>query len=242
MHTPDGSPCGLLNHLSRSCRIITSTLDVSVLPGLLAQMGMLQSFSTALNGKEHVCIQLDGRILGWATPVVAKHIATMLRIYKTESKHNVPLDLEIGYVPQSKGGQYPGLYLFSTRSRMMRPVKYLYNNRLDQVGSFEQVYMDIAIKPDEIDETLTTHVEYSPTNILSIIANMTPFSDFNQSPRNMYVKAISFTIRAHSLLQVSMSDGKANNGNTCYGSSTSYRQQTIPTPNRTDSSRQTAAV
>jgi len=34
-------------------------------------------------------------------------------------------------------------------------------------------------------------VEYDPTNILSIVANLTPFSDFNQSPRNMYVYQLS---------------------------------------------------
>jgi hypothetical protein len=33
---------------------------------------------------------------------------------------------------------------------------------------------------------VTTHLELSKTNFLSIIANMTPFSDHNQSPRNMY--------------------------------------------------------
>lgn len=63
---------------------------------------------------------------------------------------------------------------------MMRPVKYLGNNRDDQVGSFEQVYMDIACTPAEIEAGVSTHVEHAPTNFLSILANLTPFSDFNQ--------------------------------------------------------------
>ncbi|KAK5188184.1 DNA-directed RNA polymerase I subunit RPA2, partial [Cryomyces antarcticus] len=46
--------------------------------------------------------------------------------------------------------------------------------------------MSIAVTDSEIASGDSTHVEYDPTNILSIIANMTPFSDFNQSPRNMY--------------------------------------------------------
>ena len=62
--------------------------------------------------------------------------------------------------PPSRGGQYPGLYLFSTRARMMRPVKYLANNRDDQVGSFEQVYMDIACTQAEIEAGVSTHVEH----------------------------------------------------------------------------------
>ncbi len=32
----------------------------------------------------------------------------------------------------------------------------------------------------------TTHMELSETAMLSAVASLTPFSDFNQSPRNMY--------------------------------------------------------
>lgn len=147
---------------------------------------MTQPFSTKVDGRRNLCVQLDGRVVGWAPQSILQRMATTLRIWKTEGKHNIPLDLEIGYVPISQGGQYPGLYLFSTRSRMMRPVRYLGNGKDDQVGSFEQVYMDIACTPEEIEKGVSTHVEHSPTNFLSILANLTPFSDFNQSPRNIY--------------------------------------------------------
>ncbi|EKM59942.1 uncharacterized protein PHACADRAFT_115318 [Phanerochaete carnosa HHB-10118-sp] len=186
VHTPDGSPCGLLNHLSRTCRIVTQPLAVAHIPALLVSHGMTQAFSTLVDGRRNLCIQLDGRVIGWAPQNTAQRLATSLRIWKTEGKHNVPLDLEIGYVPTSQGGQYPGLYLFSSRSRMMRPVKYLSNGRNDQIGSFEQVYMNIACTPEEIEKGVFSHVEHKPTNFLSILANLTPFSDFNQSPRNIY--------------------------------------------------------
>ena len=152
---------------------------------------MTQAFTISVDGRRNLCIQLDGRVIGWAPAAVCKQLATSLRIWKTEGKNNVPLDLEIGFVPVSKGGQYPGLYLFASRSRMMRPVKYLANGRDDQVGSFEQVYMDIACTPAEIEDDVSTHVEHSPTNFLSILANLTPFSDFNQSPRNIYQCQVS---------------------------------------------------
>jgi DNA-directed RNA polymerase I subunit RPA2 len=141
---------------------------------------MTQPFASEIDGRRSLCVQLDGKVIGWAPPSLAKQLATNLRIWKTEDLHGVPLDLEIGMVPPSRGGQYPGLYLFSTRARMMRPVKYLANNREDQVGSFEQVYMDIACTPAEIEAGVSTHVEHAPTNFLSILANLTPFSDFNQ--------------------------------------------------------------
>ena len=143
-------------------------------------------FAASINGKNSVVVQLDGRIIGWASPAKSKALANLLRRLKTEGDKQVPLDLEIGYVPITKGGQYPGLYLFSSRSRMMRPVTYLANGKVDHLGTFEQVYMDVACTPEEIEKGVSTHVELDPTSMLSVIANLTPFSDFNQSPRNMY--------------------------------------------------------
>jgi DNA-directed RNA polymerase I subunit RPA2 len=85
-----------------------------------------------------VCVQLDGRVLGYCPPKQAKVIADTLRYWKVEGSHDVPLTLEIGYVPNSQGGMYPGLYMSSAKSRMYRPVKYLPLNKVDFVGPFEQ--------------------------------------------------------------------------------------------------------
>lgn len=185
VHTPDGSPCGLLNHFSHTCQLVTRELDTSTIQPLLSSMGMTPPFAHA-DGRTHLVVQLDGAIIGYATPALALQMAQTLRLFKTEQSRGVPLDLEVGFVPVSKAGQYPGLYLFSGRSRMMRPVKYLANGRMDHVGPFEQVYLDVACLPEDVHEGQTSHIEWAPTNILSVIANLTPFSDFNQSPRNMY--------------------------------------------------------
>ncbi|KAK9380150.1 uncharacterized protein V2V93DRAFT_371774 [Kockiozyma suomiensis] len=185
VHTPDGSPCGLLNHLAHKCVITTEAVDASAIPGLVRGLGV-SAPNMIGSGPNMCCVQLDGQVLGWCSHKTAKRVADSLRFWKVEGTHGVPVELEIGLVPTSNGGQYPGLYLFSSQSRMLRPVKYLPTDKQDMLGPFEQVYMDIACSPEEISSGLHTHVEYSPTNILSILANMTPFSDFNQSPRNMY--------------------------------------------------------
>ncbi|CAG89744.1 DEHA2F22902p [Debaryomyces hansenii CBS767] len=185
VHTPDGSPCGLLNHLSHKCQIATEASDVSQVPVALAQLGVSPAHSFAA-GPNLCCVQLDGKVMGWTTHEHGKIVADTLRYWKVEGNHGLPLDLEVGYVPPSTKGQYPGLYLFGGHSRMMRPTKYLPLNKTDILGPFEQVYMDVAVTPAEIENNIHTHVEFSPTNILSILANLTPFSDFNQSPRNMY--------------------------------------------------------
>ncbi|KAM0516938.1 hypothetical protein ACHAPE_005050 [Trichoderma viride] len=184
VHTPDGSPCGLLNHMTHKCKIMTDHLDVSNVPALVAELGAVETSSASTD--ESVVIMMDGKVIGWSTPKESLRIADCLRYWKVEGTHRVPLQLEIGYIPPSHGGSYPGLYLSSTPARMVRPVKYLPLQKEDFVGPHEQPYMSIAVVPQEIESGVSTHVEYDPTNMLSILANMTPFSDFNQSPRNMY--------------------------------------------------------
>lgn len=49
-----------------------------------------------------------------------------------------------------------------------------------------QIFMNIAIFEDEVLAGVTTHQELFPHSLLSVIANFIPFSDHNQSPRNMY--------------------------------------------------------
>ncbi|KAB2575542.1 DNA-directed RNA polymerase I subunit RPA2 [Lasiodiplodia hormozganensis] len=136
--------------------------------------------------EDSVVVQLDGRVLGYCSPKQAKVIHDTLRYWKVEGTHNVPKELELGYIPNTNGGQYPGIYMFSQPARMYRPVKYLPLDSLDYVGPFEQPYMSIACTEPEIVSGDSTHVEFDPTNILSVLAAQTPYSDYNQSPRNMY--------------------------------------------------------
>ncbi|KAK3337240.1 hypothetical protein B0T19DRAFT_379411 [Cercophora scortea] len=183
VHTPDGSPCGLLSHLAHKCKIMTAPVDASVVPRLAFELGTVDISSAATS--ESVVVMLDGKIIGWCTPMECKTIADTFRHWKVEGRHGLPKELEIGYVSPSNGGSYPGLYMSSQAARMVRPVKYLPLGKEDFVGPHEQPYMSIACTEPEIIPD-STHVEFDPTNILSILANMTPFSDFNQSPRNMY--------------------------------------------------------
>lgn len=83
-------------------------------------------------------------------------------------------------------GQYPGLFLFVGPARMMRPILNLRAKKIEYIGTFEQVYMEIAISSDEAYEDVTTHLELSKTAFMSNLANLIPMPDCNQSPRNMY--------------------------------------------------------
>lgn len=62
----------------------------------------------------------------------------------------VPSDLEVGYVPMSFGGAYPGLFLFTNPSRFIRPVKNISipsedSNDVELIGPFEQVNVDAIV-------------------------------------------------------------------------------------------------
>ena len=49
-----------------------------------------------------------------------------------------------------------------------------------------KVFLDVACLQDDYRPKRTTHRELDTLNMLSLVAALTPFSDYNQSPRNMY--------------------------------------------------------
>jgi DNA-directed RNA polymerase I subunit RPA2 len=78
VHTPDGSPCGLLNHLAMPVELITHPLDRSRLPLLLAQLGLIPvedlASATAADLAHTFDVLVDGRLMGW----VPKHLVQVL--------------------------------------------------------------------------------------------------------------------------------------------------------------------
>jgi len=122
----------------------------------------------------------------------AQMISDRLRALKVKGLEKVPPTLEIGLTLPSSGPQFAGLYLWSTVARMMRPVYYLENKihttnnnlPIELIGSYEQVYLQVAC--GQTIPQNPTHKEINEINMLSLVASLTPFSDLNQSPRNMY--------------------------------------------------------
>ena len=61
----------------------------------------------------------------------------------------IPDDMEVGYVPLSMGGAYPGLYLCTSPSRFVRPVRNISipsngSENIEFIGPFEQVIIDFS--------------------------------------------------------------------------------------------------
>ena len=194
VHTPDGGPCGLLNHISRQCHIVTApqmSPDHSEFVEVCCSIGMSPAVDLgSVFPSEYLKVVLDGKLIGMVSPDKAEEFIESLRYLKVMQIPGkpVPEKMEIGYIPPSpfqKGVQYPGIYLYTVEARFMRPVKNLSLNKVEWIGPLEQIYMSIACVEEDIRED-TTHQELDPSHILSVLAGQVPFLNYNQSPRNMY--------------------------------------------------------
>ena len=120
-----------------------------------------------------------------------------LRWLKVSGHSGVYEYLEIYSILDSSDLLYPAIHLYTSPARVMRPVRYLGSSAsqspIEYIGAQEQIAMEIAIVESDYREGETTHQELTPTNMLSVVASMTPFSDFNQSPRNMYRQSTQHT-------------------------------------------------
>lgn len=199
VHTPDGGPCGLLSHMALKCSVLAypanrENREFANLEELLISFGVApvgaggeKNDGRSASTFSHFPVCIDGKIIGGATPKICRNIAIHLRMLKVAEEPTVPHTLEIALIPAgNSGAPYPGLYLFTSAARLIRPVLQRASGRTEYIGPMEQPFMDIACLDEDIREGITTHQELDPNNMLSLIASLTPFSDYNQSPRNMY--------------------------------------------------------
>lgn len=83
VHTPDGAPCGLLNHLAMNC-IVTKHPDPELknnVVSVLLDLGMLPS-SITLNWKNCYTVMLDGKIIGSIEDGIVARVCDKLRMLK----------------------------------------------------------------------------------------------------------------------------------------------------------------
>lgn len=187
VHTPDGAPCGLLNHIAVGCRATdfpTPQEQNLAVERLLAELGM--AGVAAVLPPRYLPVLLNGRVIGHIPAARAHEIADVVRLHKVKHTRNLPETLEIALTDGLYGTGHPALYLSSDMGRMVRPVVHQAAGAIEWIGALEQMFLDIALPAEKEMVAVASHRELSPLNMLSILANLTPFSDMNQSPRNMY--------------------------------------------------------
>jgi len=165
---------------------------------LLSALGMVAAGVSMGDGQ----VSLDWRfvpvVLGGLAPGVLGPAVQRLRVSKSCSaassepcglgdRWSLDPTIELACIPPLArgGGAYPGLFLSTQPGRLVRPVHQLLSNRPEWLGPMEQVFLEVACLPSDLTP-LSTHLELDPAAMLSHIAALTPFSDCNQSPRNMY--------------------------------------------------------
>lgn len=162
VHTPDGSPCGLLNHLTHRCNVVATGAperDIIFLEQLLAANGMPVATPDAPAPRlpAHVAVHLDGRILGHLPAARVPAVVAQLRSAKAQALKKadpgsstpaaglagVPYHLEACHLPYERGGPYPALILQTQAARMARPVRQVGTRAVELIGSLEQFNLHV---------------------------------------------------------------------------------------------------
>jgi DNA-directed RNA polymerase I subunit RPA2 len=148
VHTPDGSPCGLLNHLTMSVNVTTEPEDASKLPQLLLDLGLIpNNAGSQLVGANAYSVLLDGKAMGFFKAKDIQSVVDKMRTFKVNPNDTrIAAMTELCLVPRRPNGQYPGLFIFTGASRMMRPVMNIAMNAVEWIGTFEQVYLETGIR------------------------------------------------------------------------------------------------
>lgn len=182
VHTPDGAPCGLLNHISSRCRPMGKPIEFTEQNFVDSTVGLDYSLvdkSISIFPKEFVPLMLNGMVIGYTEH--PQDLEKDLRLLKI--KGTLPKGLEIAYLP--KKPFFSGIYMFSGEGRLLREVIHLGTSKKDWIGPLEQLNLKIGCVKEDITDT-TSHQEITPLSLLSLLACCIPFPDHNQSPRNMY--------------------------------------------------------
>ncbi len=215
VHTPDGSPCGLLNHLTAACRAVTHepaepAEAENAIVAVLAGLGMAPA-APALAAPPppgHLAVLLDGKVVGAVRAALAPALVAHLRALKAArlaaeedltpgaklmaaagDEELVPSHLEVAHIPYERGAPYPGVFLFSQAARLVRPVRQLASGAAELIGTLEQGNLSVRCPDGGAGGSRGlrfTHAEFGTGAMLSVVASLTPYSDYNQSPRNMY--------------------------------------------------------
>jgi len=72
VHTPDGAPCGLLNHLASACEVLSHPCDVprTLTVKVLVSLGLVPLQSGALLPGDYLPCLLDGVVIGKLPPAL----------------------------------------------------------------------------------------------------------------------------------------------------------------------------
>ncbi|KAI5185708.1 DNA-directed RNA polymerase I subunit RPA2 [Nematocida homosporus] len=176
VHTPDGSPCGLLTHLSNQCEISYELKRMPVQD--LVECGLVLSWGAYIKG---VPVVQNGQVVGFVAEDEADNFVSLIRRKKVQNQKYIYLEVFYQNGPASQ----KSIFLINSPNRLMRPVHNYQENKTEYIGTTEQVFLQLQ-NLGGTPTPLATHQEIDKTNMLSLVAGSTPLGNLNPSPRNMY--------------------------------------------------------
>jgi DNA-directed RNA polymerase I subunit RPA2 len=209
VHTPDGALCGILNHVTISV-IVNQTNPIESQNLYRYFLRNFKKYFSCPKTKVLNTIILDGKVIGYFADIILKYFIDKLRAEKISCIGKLPSGCELLLISRFHSKNFfPSFWILSTDSRLLRPVlwhdktkklkKFVKKNFLDFkkidfnieiIGTIEQNFLNIEnveYQNEFLEKKFKTiHSEIELSIILSIIAGATPFSDMNQSPRNIY--------------------------------------------------------
>lgn len=161
VNTPDGAPCGILNHLTATAQPVIRAAtkeELKAIVAVVARAGLVPENCNIFNRSQAagaqdtaaVPVLLDGVVLGCMAAPACERLVPHLRALKCrgvkDPAQGVYPYMEIVYIPpDNKDSLYPSLSLFTSANRFIRPVLSLQEQAVEYVGSMEQVFMYIDI-------------------------------------------------------------------------------------------------
>lgn len=176
INTPDGTPCGLLNHLTVGCNVSSTknTLNTSI----FYELGLNPSVDFS-----KTCLFYNGRIMGSVDE-------TSTFVYSLR-RYRMLNDLKVEIIYESKENLASVIYVVDSVSMLLRQVINVKENKKEWIGIREQLFLDIETANFESNDVYYDinkfpYKEIDNLKMFSSLAGCISFGDHNPSPRNMY--------------------------------------------------------
>uniref|UniRef100_A0A7S0GPQ0 DNA-directed RNA polymerase n=1 Tax=Amorphochlora amoebiformis TaxID=1561963 RepID=A0A7S0GPQ0_9EUKA len=212
VHTPDGTSSGLINHFSQNSLITMSdTLNLisngnlyyEIIVSINIILPNKDLFLSLSNNKYALIIENCTMTVFFRTNchyLVLRYLHYNKRIIANKSinlKHVDIMKRKIGNIHLSEIvisienniGSTIKMEYNSMDQRIMKMFKYSNSCYYGFLGVFEIRKLQVAIGlnfHNILNISKYSHIEYKELNLLSFVASLVPFSNQNQSPRNMY--------------------------------------------------------
>lgn len=192
VHTPDGNNVGLVKQLAMFCKISPRGVDVESAMKLMTKKGLVIRLTDDFPPVNSMPVVLDGVLVGFtADPAKFREDFVKYRREGVIDRH-----ISVSWIPGSSNS----VEVHSDSGRPMRPLLVVKDKKLlastpgfsklapsaiEYLDTYEVDCCNIAMHPDDITE-YTTHMELHGSVQLSPISMLTPFSDHNAAPRNIF--------------------------------------------------------